>query len=786
MTFTYKLARRLAILQPIGLTMSLLLHGCAAEDQLQPLEPGQDSMLRAPSNRLQVTPDSVTIEAGQSSRFNAFRIMRDDSAQISVQWSASGGTITADGAFSSAAPGRFLIVGESTVISKRGANRWESRSDTSVAIVIRPVPNLARVILSPDTATIASGQTRAFTAQGKLSDSSTTSIGVTWTATGGTVDASGLYAAGDTPGKHHVIATHAPGTLSDTATIIIPAPASVPAEVVLVPASATLAIGTTLQFQAYGRTAGGDSVAAAVGYTSTGGTIDTNGVYTAGTAAGTYRVIARLTGGTLADTASLTVTVATPPTPSEPPSGAHEGWYVAPGGSASAAGTAAAPWSLAHALAGAGGRIQPGDTVWVRGGTYQLGTVTANVAGTASAPVIIRGYPGERASLKASLNVLGAHVWYWGLEVEDPSAASQAAQCFNVKAPGVRIINNVIHDCSGDGIGVWVDAPNSEVTGNLLYNNGRYGNAADRYGHGIYFQNNTGTKLIRQNVVLNTFSHAFHGYSGNEGLNGLTLEDNVALNASQFVDYGGREYLIGGPPVNNLTFRRNHAYRVGWRAQTHIGYYGGETSPPGSSVTGNYIHGELAVYHFAGLTLTGNTVIGTEASLMGIKEKGAGPWTWNTNTYFRGPGAGGDAFVTQRAGTYPWDVSEYTPHDFASWKAATGFDAASTYTAGAPSGQKITVLKNPYEPGRAFIVVWNWSGAGSASADLSTVVAPGQAYEVRNAQRVWDGPLASGTGGETVSLPLAPVTPYVPLGSRHQRPADPTGTLFHVFLVMPK
>jgi hypothetical protein len=55
----------------------------------------------------------------------------------------------------------------------------------------------------------------------------------------------------------------------------------------------------------------GDSVAVSVSYAPTGGTISAGGLYTAGQAAGDFRVIATEQAGTLADTSSVTV-VATP------------------------------------------------------------------------------------------------------------------------------------------------------------------------------------------------------------------------------------------------------------------------------------------------------------------------------------------------------------------------------------------------------------------------------------------------------------------------------------------
>jgi acid phosphatase len=81
-----------------------------------------------------------------------------------------------------------------------------------------------------------------------------------------------------------------------------------PESVVLVPAQ-------TQPFVAWGRTGAGDSVAVPVTYTATGGTITSGGLYTAGQTAGSYRVIARQTNGTLADTAAITIPSVPPPPP---------------------------------------------------------------------------------------------------------------------------------------------------------------------------------------------------------------------------------------------------------------------------------------------------------------------------------------------------------------------------------------------------------------------------------------------------------------------------------------
>ena len=63
---------------------------------------------------------------------------------------------------------------------------------------------------------------------------------------------------------------------------------------------------------AFAATSGADSVPVMVTYLAQGGTIDAGGLYTAGSSAGTYRVIASAMGGKLADTASVTIAAALP------------------------------------------------------------------------------------------------------------------------------------------------------------------------------------------------------------------------------------------------------------------------------------------------------------------------------------------------------------------------------------------------------------------------------------------------------------------------------------------
>jgi Calcineurin-like phosphoesterase len=180
-----------------------------------------------------------------------------------------------------------------------------SNADRSLSSPNDPV---SRITVTPADTLVAAGQTVAFQAEGRTAAGQSRSVTVDWSASGGTIDASGTYTAGQTAGTYEVVATQQGAQLADTArvTIAVSGP-PVLAQILLVPHAATVNAGESRQFAVYGRLSTGDSVAVGVTYAATGGSITAMGLYTAGQIAGTFRVIAADTGGTLADTAEVTV-----------------------------------------------------------------------------------------------------------------------------------------------------------------------------------------------------------------------------------------------------------------------------------------------------------------------------------------------------------------------------------------------------------------------------------------------------------------------------------------------
>jgi len=179
----------------------------------------------------------------------------------------------------------------------------------------QPSAAVVQVVTSPDIVTLDPYQTQQFLAYGRTQAGDTVAVVVSWSVSGGRITSGGLYTTDSIAGTYLVTAT---------TQVTASAPAATPAsttvsgssqvrnrgpltQVILTPATASVTVGKTLQFAAYGGKKNGDSVAVTVAYSATGGTISAAGLYTAGQSAGTYRVIATQSGGTLADTAAVTL-----------------------------------------------------------------------------------------------------------------------------------------------------------------------------------------------------------------------------------------------------------------------------------------------------------------------------------------------------------------------------------------------------------------------------------------------------------------------------------------------
>jgi hypothetical protein len=313
MTYTFKLARRLAISKFCGpMVLLLLAIACSGDTPSEvPASPETTPSLTEPGVAgVVLTPREVTAETGQNIRFTGFgRSAAGDSMDAAIEYTATGGSMSPDGVFSAPTTGTFRIIGRPT----GAVTGVATKPDTGVVFVVAAQPAITAVVIDPMDVSVKAGGTTVFVASGRTSTGAKVPIGVTWTATGGTIDASGKYTAGGVNGSYRVIATAASSPKADTSIVNISGGTSTPvlAAVVLNPMDVSLNPGMTTQFAVSGKMSDGATVPVAVTYTATGGTIDASGKYTAGSANGTYRVIATAVTGGKADTSTVNISTGT-------------------------------------------------------------------------------------------------------------------------------------------------------------------------------------------------------------------------------------------------------------------------------------------------------------------------------------------------------------------------------------------------------------------------------------------------------------------------------------------
>ncbi len=177
-------------------------------------------------------------------------------------------------------------------------------------------PTLSGTLLvSPDTVIVEPGSDVQFVATDSAASGVLATALVSWSATAGTVDSTGLFHAPSATGPALVSARANNGTSRSAVVSVengvsqqIAYAVSTSFWIEVTPGSVTLAAGKTTQFSGAIKTSDGKSYGITPVWSATGGTITSTGFYTAPATAGTYKVILMRTGDSIADTATVTVT----------------------------------------------------------------------------------------------------------------------------------------------------------------------------------------------------------------------------------------------------------------------------------------------------------------------------------------------------------------------------------------------------------------------------------------------------------------------------------------------
>jgi hypothetical protein len=373
---------------------------------------------------------------------------------------------------------------------------------------------------------------------------------------------------------------------------------------------------------------------------------------------------------------------------------------------------------------------------------------------------VVRQFPGERAvidgatSRKDTWTAAGEYNVFWGFELTNSNPQRSTTSLTEDIRPDVianyaahtKYVNLIVHD---GGVALYTDArfPDVEIAGCIIYNNGWQ--KPDRgHGHALYIKNYTGPLVARDNVVFNQYGYGIHAYTNaNSGkLMNITIEGNVSFNngtlatrrsLSANILLGGDGYAAGGTIRGNLTYFSPSL--VDAEANVIVGW---KTLRNGDVVVEqNYFVGGAPVLRlgfWSAARVSNDTLIG----------RGRGPLIEQ-----RDPEASGLILRD--------NLERQTP----------------------PPTTHIVVRPNPYEAGRAHVVVYNWGKQARVSVDMSGVLAVGDRYEVHNVQDLFGPPVVTGTLlGRSITIPMGGVPPPAPIGVAAS-PAPKTGPEFDTFLV---
>jgi parallel beta-helix repeat protein len=450
---------------------------------------------------------------------------------------------------------------------------------------------------------------------------------------------------------------------------------------------------------------------------------------------------------------------------------AADGYYVSPTASESGMGTAAQPWTLQAALSGAAGRLQPGDTVWLRGGTYQ-GAFHTQLVGSPGRWIVFRQAPGERATIDGTLRADGAYLAFWGFEIMQSVPVTYGLQANTAHG---RFINLIVHDAGTQGVSFWTPAVDAELYGCIVYNNGTHENLD----HGVYVHNDSGTKLIADNIFFNNLARGIQVYASrkNAAIRDIRVEGNVAFNNGTISAVtAARQNLIFNAPVRTegMVGVGNLLYFSGRQGiNLRLGRYAAEHNRDivlrDNYAAGGKIGLEM-VQPWMRATIEGNEFIGSRDVVMvggtGIAQR----YQWSNNRWGRDANGRG------------WWY-EGKAYDWSGWRQATGLGGTDRVETGRPAATKLFVRPNKYEAGRAHIVVYNWGGEPTVSVDVGAVLRDGDRYEIRNVQALFGPPLVSGVyRGVPIQVPMSGTAPPTPLGRITRRPPR-TGPAFDAFVL---
>ena len=447
--------------------------------------------------------------------------------------------------------------------------------------------------------------------------------------------------------------------------------------------------------------------------------------------------------------------------------------YVAPTGTPAGTGTQEKPVDILTAIS-AKSPAKPGDTIYLLGGAYN-GPMTQDVnhiplrlpfdvkvSGTADQPIRILPAPGAAALLNGTVQLDASYLHLINLDIGDLQWDPWQLKHKNSTALNVtggesaKVINcNIFGGAMGSGC--WSTAKNLELYGNLIHDFGYLvpdpsdptKHKGRGHGHCYYAQNEEGTKIFQDNIAYRGCGWNVHIYTQGGMIKGFDVISNICYIAGAYVEGQNMDNFLcyGKTKADRIRFIDNIAYqpqaKETWRPNARLANVYTPQLNGTAVVSGNYFMGSfygLSLSKWENITVASNTLwslgvfleISSSATGSGIKEQPDKPdlagYHVDNNTYFD----------NGKTNVFYYGNKEKKADDelstFAQWQ-ALGLDKHSQVLSdkgGKPTGTKVFVYANKYQPGRAQVGIFNWDGQDQIDVDLAPALKAGQKFAVYN------------------------------------------------------
>ena len=477
--------------------------------------------------------------------------------------------------------------------------------------------------------------------------------------------------------------------------------------------------------------------------------------------------------------------------PGAEPTGQH--YYVSTTGSASNSGSITSPWTFEHALAGAGGVLRPGDTVWMRGGTYGITpTIYSNAAGPhglSTNRIVFRQYGGdapygERVTINGQWNHKRDYWDLRGVELfnSDPVNNQFSNTIMGTEggsAIGARTINVISHDAGETGATGWLNSRGPSLYyGVICYNNGTIHNKD----HGFYIHDQE--KVLDNCIAFNNLARNFQYYDSSRSQKNNICRNCIAWGAAEMsaTATGSTNFLFrvtNSKGIENLLVEGCVGFHKDASAsqsrQLRLGAVGVLNNKTSVARNNYFWRGRTCIEHseWENLVFEDNTIVNdaTCSDNLILNALPSVSASWERNKWY-----GIDP--TQAKWKYRFRRT------FPNWQTGTALGSSDTAFAGPPPN-KVFLFPNDFDQTRAHLAICNHEGLASVPVDLSAVVPMGRPFEIRNVQDLWGTPVVAQTYyGGTVDVPMAGITAPVPSGPGRVFSQPPvTGPEFNAFLV---